>query len=122
MAVAVTITRTRITTDPGVKSIFRASGSGVTIHRELGRLLGGSDSSADFTGHIVTVAFDSDFTNKPIGWIDIYRYRPRNGKFVKANVLINYDSEDWLTISGFSINIDASESIDGIILEYYYTE
>lgn len=119
MAISVTVSRKRIENKYYSGSSFVVTGgTGVAIHREFGRLLGVTDLSS----RTVAVVFSSPFKIKPFGWVEVYRMTSKNGMWRKVNVLYQHNTEDWLDTAGFELVIDATESLTGVILEYYYTE
>lgn len=99
------------------------SGGGASSqkHFETGKL------SAEILDNHVIVYFTSAFTNKPV-CVNLKLYRmveniPTAGKWVMQDVLYYFDDDvDWLISTGFSLFIDDSEPLDGVILEYCFTE
>lgn len=98
------------------------TGDAAGIHREMGRLI-----SEILDNHVI-VTFATPFQSKPIGVSNLKVYRmveniPTAGKWVMQDVLHNFDDdEDWLITTGFSLFIDSSEPLDGVIIEYCFTE
>lgn len=67
-----------------------------------------------------------EFTN-PFSWADIiignvrvFRYSQYGTKFIRQDVLHYFTSEAWFDINGFSLMIDESENINGVIVEYEF--
>lgn len=89
------------------------------IHREMNRL------RAE-TSYNVSITFNAPFKTIPIGIKNLKVYRMvelEAGKWGMQDVLFTYPSEeDWLTETGFEINIDPIESLVGIWIEYNFTE
>lgn len=87
-------------------------------HVEKGRLSGLSSRS-------VSVTFDSAFSGTPIAvTFEVYRYSDiGGGKYVKQrNVAYYLSGASWVTTTGFAIEIDTSESLTGLFVEYYFVE
>lgn len=118
--IEVTVIRGRISSDGVSKRTVSSTGSAPKEHRELGRLEGGV--SDEFLTNTVTVAFNSAFSTKPIGWFKVYRMQPTSGGYAISDVLYKVSSLDWLDENGFEVIIDSRESISGVYLEYFYTE
>jgi len=80
-----------------------------------GRLTGLSSRS-------VSVTFDTAFASTPLTVLfEVYRYTDIGGAaYVKQSVLKTFSGSNWLTASGFTCEIDASESLTGIYIEYYF--
>ena len=81
----------------------------------------------DITDNSVLVYFASEFVNKPI-CINLKVYRmveniPTAGKWIMQDVVHYFDDdEDWVVKTGFSLFIDDSEPLAGVIVEYCFTE
>lgn len=92
------------------------NGGGVGIHIE-------HDILTDLASKTVTVNFSSEFSVIPAGWVRVYRMRETtagNGKLKQWDVLYYHTSSDWKTKTGFSIQIDATENLTGVIVEYLF--
>lgn len=77
----------------------------------------------DFSTKNVTIEFDSPFLDEPVGWVKVYRYDTRSGGgYFESNVVFYYDSTDWKTANSFTINIEDYEDINGVFIEYEFTE
>lgn len=89
-------------------------------HWEHGKLV-------DLASKTVIVYFNTEFTNSPVP-INLKVYRmveniPIAGKWIKQDVLHYFDDdEDWYVKTGFSLFIDESEDLEGVIIEYCFTE
>lgn len=89
-------------------------------HWEHGRI-------TDITANNVLVYFTTTFVNRPI-CINLKVFRmfeniPVAGKWIMQDVLYYLDDdEDWFVKTGFSIFIDDSEPLAGVIVEYCFTE
>lgn len=90
-----------------------------SIHREMAIF-------RSETSYNVVRTFPKPFISKPIGInnLKVYRmYEIETGKWGMQDVLFTFPSEeDWLTETGFEINIDPIESLVGIWIEYNFTE
>ncbi len=92
----------------------------VAKHWEHGRI-------TDITANNVLVYFTTTFVNRPI-CINLKVFRmveniPVAGKWIMQDVLYYFDDEeDWFVKTGFSIFIDDSEPLAGVIVEYCFTE
>ena len=78
----------------------------------------------DLASKTVSVTFNNPFseTDTIIPYIDVYRYRAYNGHYIKENVLHYFSSADWYNYQGFSLTIDESESLTGVIVQYRFTK
>lgn len=97
------------------------SGGGVTQkHFENGKITG-------LTSNTVIAYFTVPFTVKPT-MIQLKVYRiveniPTPGKWVTQDVLYYFDDdEDWVVTTGFSLFIDSSEDLNGVVIDYCFTE
>lgn len=104
-------------------SFVSQNGYGATIpqrHFEAGKI-------TDLTDRAVTIYFASEFAFSPI-LVNLKVFRmveniPTAGKWIKQDVLHYFDDdEDWYVKTGFSLFIDDSESLTGVIIEYCFTE
>lgn len=81
----------------------------------------------EITDNPVIVYFTVPFTNTPT-LVNLKVFRmveniPTAGKWIKQDVLHYFDDdEDWFIKSGFSLFIDSSEPLTGVIVEYCFTE
>ena len=84
---------------------------------QKGRLTGLSSAS-------VAVTFSTAFASTPItSLFEVFRYKEVvSGVWTKQSVKKNLGSATWLTSTGFSITIDSSESLTGVIIEYIFEE
>jgi len=119
MAVNVSITRKRIANNyNSIKSTFISGSNAAVVHREFATAYG----VTDIVDRVIEVTFVQEFKVRPNGWFKVYRLNSRSGKYFPANVLHWHNVEDWLTTTGFSLEIDPNEPLAGVIFEYYYTE
>lgn len=82
-----------------------------------------SYDAGDFLTKNITVTFDSPFIEEPVGWVRAYRYESRSGGgYFETNVVIYISSTDWKTPNNFTINIEDYEDINGVFIEYKFTE
>ncbi len=94
----------------------QTSMSGATGHTEEDTLTGLSSRS-------VSVTFDAAFTTIPRGLNRLSVYRMTEvitGEFVMEQVMFHYTSATPVTTTGFDLEIDTSESLTGIIIEYEF--
>lgn len=95
-------------------------GSGTVKHWEHG-------SITDLEERTVIVEFIQEFNRKPT-LINLKVYRmieniPHAGKWIMQDVLHYFDDdEDWSLTIGFSLFIDNSEDLEGVIIDYCFTE
>lgn len=81
----------------------------------------------DITDRNVIVEFSKPFVNTPT-LINLKVFRmveniPTPGKWIKQDVLHYFDDDEaWCVTTGFSIFIDDSEPLAGVIVEYCFTE
>jgi hypothetical protein len=78
----------------------------------------------NIASHTVEIEFTQEFESIPVGVpnLKIYRYEAFEGAYILQDVLFTYPSTTWLTVTGFTITIDPSETLSGIILEYTFLE
>lgn len=69
----------------------------------------------------VSITFDAPFVILPITTVlKVYRkLEIETGKWVEQQVQY-YLSENWKTITGFSLTIESGESLTGVIIEYKF--
>ena len=119
MSVTATVLRRHINRDyynvGGSSYISTASGGGTTIHREMAEL-------TPITAKHLVVTFGKEFAAKPFGKLEVYRYVTQGAGIGKQNVLFTFPDANWLTKTGFTIDIAAFEDLNGIIVFYQYTE
>lgn len=89
-------------------------------HWEHGRI-------TNIAANNVVVYFTTTFVNKPICTnLKVFRMVeniPTAGKWIMQDVVHYFDDdEDWVVKTGFSIFIDDSEPLTGVIVEYCFTE
>lgn len=97
-----------------------SSPDSVAKHWEHGRI-------TNIAANNVVVYFTTTFVNKPICTnLKVFRMFenvPIPGKWIMQDVLHYFDDdEDWVVKTGFSIFIDDSEPLTGVIVEYCFTE
>lgn len=88
------------------------------IHIEIGRLTG-------LLSRNVTLTFDREFEDVPIGALRIYRMKETqtgNGKWKEWDVLYYFPVQNWLTAQGFQLVIDNSENLSGVVIRYEFKE
>ena len=89
------------------------------IHRIKTRQCAGILS--DLVTNEISVVFPFEFTEIPVGRKNIHVYRlvePETGLILDQDVLFN---SLVVTTTGFTLTIDASESLTGVIVEYFFT-
>lgn len=105
------------------KSFVSSNGYGQSTpqrHFEAGKII-------ELTDRNVIVYFSNEFLNNPI-LVNLKVFRmveniPSAGKWIKQDVLHYFDDdEDWYVKTGFSLFIDDSEDLTGVIIEYCFTE
>lgn len=75
------------------------------------------------TDRAVSVTFTKPFSAVPVGRLKVYRMRQASaGKWKEWDVLYYHTSQDWLTTEGFSLQIETTENLTGIIIEYEFKE
>jgi len=96
---------------------YQESQVGQTIHRELGTI-------TDLDAVLVEVVFGEDFTKTPIGManLKVYRMAEMGGGYNCQDVLHTFPTDEPVSVSGFTLNIHSSEELEGIIIEYNFTE
>jgi len=73
----------------------------------------------------LTVVFPFTFNDVPIGEVKAFRYDlpyPGAPGMKRMEVLFYLADANWLTTSGFTIEIDSTESLTGIIVEYSFIQ
>lgn len=122
MALELSITRRYVDSDyfkTESKTTAGAKYNSYFVHREMTRFTG-------LQSHNVVVTFGQAFAAKPIGIdnLKVYRmYEITPGNWGIQDVLFTFPSEeDWLTTTGFEINISPFEALSGIWIEYNFTE
>jgi hypothetical protein len=118
-----------VTTKKGKKVVKEATASSYTsvfpYHFEKARL---TNADGEILSRAVTVTFKKQFVNLPVGSDNLKVYRMRevagtgSGKWKMYDVQYYFTSSDWLTVSGFSLQIEAAENLTGVILEYLFIE
>lgn len=83
-----------------------------SIHIEAGRL-------SSLGSRSVSITFGTAFTTTVIDTVKAYREVVYDGKTIRQDVLF-YDLS--VSLSGFSLEIDSSESLTGIIIDYKMLE
>ena len=89
--------------------------SGISSHFE-------TDTIENLPSHTVNESFSTPFTIKPKTiMFRVYRMAEvSTGIWRMKNVAYGSTTTNWLTVSGFNIVIDSSESLTGIVIEYYF--
>lgn len=82
------------------------------------------DKLTGLASRSVSVTFGTAFTSVPlIATFRVYRMSEiSSGKWRMQDVLYYHTSENWLTTTGFSLEIDTSESLTGVVIEYIFRE
>lgn len=95
------------------------SGSSSSTHIEAKVL---KYDNGDFDSRDVTVEFTYPIS-VPVGFVKVYRYEAREGGgYYVADAVHYVDDSDWITEDGFSLHIESYEALEGIIIEYSFTE
>lgn len=93
----------------------------------LAQLLASNSSSLDcdrvtgLASRTFTVTFTGVYQTIPVTTkLEVYRMYniPGTSEWIKEEVSYYYPSENWLTLTGFTIVIRAEESLTGVIVEY----
>ncbi len=118
-----------VTTKKGKKAVKESASSIYTsvfpYHFEFARLTNANDEILSKT---VTITFKKPFNSIPVGSDNLKVYRMKevggtgSGKWKMYDVQYYFTSSTWLTVSGFSLQIEAAESLTGVILEYLFIE
>lgn len=86
------------------------------IHLESGRL-------EQLPGNNVSVTFLREFDSRPIGEEpQIYRWENFKGNYRRDKVLWGWADANQPTTTGFELNIDDSENLTNVIIEYAFVE
>ena len=81
------------------------------------------DFIINLTSRTVIRNFICRFAELPVGFVDVYRMTESSpGVWEKTPVAYTYNEEEWLTVYGFEIQIDNSEDLSGVIVEYEYEQ
>ena len=81
--------------------------------------------STGLSSRTVTVTFDVPFDNVPIGLSNLKVYRWQQvvaGKWRARDVQYYFTTSGSLTNTGFSLEIETTESLTGVIIEYLFFE
>jgi hypothetical protein len=83
-----------------------------------------ADVVENLQSHTVNVEFKNEFTAIPAGMgnLKIYRLEPEEGEYILADVLFNFPSLTWLTTTGFTVQINSTENLTGIFIDYTFIE
>src|SRR5680860_147857 len=93
-------------------SNFGEAGSSINIQKDT--LTGLASAS-------VTVTFSTAFSVTPVGYVECYRMAVTpDGTYRKQNVLWGFTTAAMPLLTGFSLTINAAESLTGIIVKYLY--
>lgn len=81
-----------------------------------------SDRVTGLTEHEYTKTFAAPYLTIPvITVLSVYKMvLIETGKWVRQDVQFYYPVKNWLTVNGFTIVIEASESLAGVIIEYKF--
>ena len=81
------------------------------------------DYITDLVSRTVSRSFVCRFVEPPVGFVDVYRMTETSpGVWEKVAVIYTYNGVDWLTVYGFELQIDDSEYLSGVIVEYEFEE
>jgi len=81
------------------------------------------DRITGLTEHEYTKTFAAPYLTIPVTTkLEVYRMYniPDTSEWIKEEVSYYYPSENWLTLTGFTIVIRAEESLTGVIIEYKF--
>ena len=82
-----------------------------------------SYDNGDFASRTIDIIFDTPFLQVPEGYAKVYRYDARSGGgFSYTNAVHYYDTADWKTNVGFKLIIEDYEDLNGLFLEFNFTE
>lgn len=82
-----------------------------------------SYDNGDFTTKTIEIKFDTPFSLEPVGSVKAYRYDTRiGGGYFKTNAVVYLDSKDWKTPTGFRVIVEDYEDLNGLFIEYLFTE
>lgn len=103
--------------------------SGEPLKVSYGDIFGATHVEADIlespVSRNVSVSFETAFTSRPLirTW-RVYRVAETyTGSGVYRMKDVNYThAENWLTTTGFDIDIDTDENLTGVIIEYEFAE
>jgi hypothetical protein len=94
-----------------------SEGGGGQRHFETGRIVYETGDSRS-----ITVPFTESFDNTPVlSEFKIYRMVFRYGYWSIHDVVHHFDSEAWYDLDEFSVIIDDTEDMEGVILNYNFT-
>lgn len=88
----------------------------------------GTDADYD-AGTIVGISsptvvhtFPTPFSTVPIcSLINVYRYREvRTGEYVREDVQFSISGSNWITTNNFTIKIDSTENLTGVIIDFKF--
>jgi len=74
------------------------------------------------SGYNISVTFHDALpdTEVIIPSLKVYRYREYKGIYAKEEVIYYFKTINWYNYSGFSLSIDSSENLSGVIIEYQF--
>lgn len=81
------------------------------------------DFIINLSSRTVTRNFICRFEELPVGFVDVYRMTESSpGVWERTPVTYTYNEENWLTAYGFEVQIDDSEDLTGVVVEYEYEQ
>jgi hypothetical protein len=82
-----------------------------------------SDRIEQLVSRNMSVTFLKSFNNRPIGEEpQVYRVKSFNGYYRREGVLWGWADTNQPSTTGFELNIDNSENLDNVIIEYAFVE
>ena len=83
-----------------------------------------SDSLTGLTTLLNSVTFGTPFDATPLVLLfNVYRYfEYEAGKFIREEVKYYLSGPTWYNTTGFTITIDTSENLTGVIIDYKFEE
>jgi hypothetical protein len=78
---------------------------------------------SDLSSRSVTVVFDTPFASSSIKeHVEVYRYKSEGGVYEREDILYHFASAGWFSTTGFSLVIEDSEDLTGIIVSYEFIQ
>jgi len=77
--------------------------------------------NTDFTERHVEFEFSKPFPTKPkYADLKVYRMKQVSAGWRMYDVLYTHAVENWFDATGFQLDIDSREEIEGIVIRYYF--